>query len=296
MSELASKERIKEISEYAYKHGSEKASEVFGVSMSTVGRYKREYQRKTLPKILVFDLENAPVSAYVWNTKVWNTYVGHDQIERDWYMISWSAKWLFDNEVMGDVLSSNEAIKGDDSRIIKSLWHLFDEADIIIAHNAHKFDVPMANTRFIMNGMKPASPYQIIDTLQVARKNFRFTHNKLEYIARLFGIGSKHKTDFQLWVDCMKGDQGALAIMSAYNDQDVLLLEEVYLKLRPWIKSHPNLNNFSEDGVCSYCGSKHIIAKEKPYRTSVNEYQTFQCEECGGYTRKAKNSLQAVAR
>ena len=295
MSGLASKQRLEEISEFALQYGIAKASKKFGVTTSTVERYKRAYNKKTLPKILIFDIENAAVSAYVWNTQVWKAFVGHDQIEKDWFMLTWSAKWLYDNEITHDLLTPSEAKKGDDSRLVKNLWELFEEADIIVAHNAHKFDAPMANTRFIMNGLPPVSPYQIIDTLQIARKNFRFTHNKLEYLARLFGFGSKDKTEFQLWVDCMKGDPKALKRMSDYNDQDVLLLEEVYLKLRPWMKSHPNLNNFTEDGVCSYCGSKELLAKGT-YRTAVNEYQTYQCQECKGYTRESKNSLQPVAR
>lgn len=293
---VASKERLEQVCKYAYKYGDAQAAENFNLSPESVTRYKRAYNEPSPAKVLIFDIENAPVKAYVWNTQVWKAFVGHNQIEQDWFMLTWSAKWLFDDEIISDRLKPKEARKGDDSRLVKNLWGLFDEADIIVAHNAQKFDVPMANTRFIMNGMPPVRPYQVIDTLQIARQTFRFTHNKLDYLAKLFGFNPKLDTDFSLWVRCMKGDKKALEEMSIYNDQDVLLLEEVYLKLRGWAKSHPNLNLYVDnEKVCSACGSRNL--KEKGfYRTSVNEYRTFQCNDCGGYSRASKHKLQSVAR
>ena len=295
MSSITSKERLKEVCEYAYKYGNAQTSEHFDLAISSIERYKREYNKKPNVKVLIFDIENAPVKAYVWNTQVWKAFVGHNQIERDWFMLTWSAKWLYDNEIHHDKLTPKEAKKGDDSRLVKSLWHLFDEADIIVAHNLNKFDMPMANTRFIMNGLPPVRPYQCIDTLQIARQNFRFTHNKLDYLGELFGLGHKIETTFGLWVNCMKGKKKALQEMLDYNDQDVLLLEEVYLKLRGWTKSHPNMNHYSEDTVCSCCGSRNLKAKGK-YRTAVNEFQTYQCQDCGAFSRANKKSVQSVAR
>ena len=292
---MITKERAEEVCKYAYKYGDAEASEKFNLSLDTISRYKRKYNEKPNVKILIFDIENAPIKAYVWNTQVWKAYVGHNQIERDWFMLTWSAKWLYDNELIHDKLTPEEAKAGDDSRLVKNLWHLFDEADIIVAHNLDKFDMPMANTRFILNGLPPVRPYQTIDTLKIARQNFRFTHNKLDYLGELFGLGHKITTTFELWVECMEGNKKALQEMLDYNDQDVLLLEEVYLKLRGWAKSHPNMNFYTEDKVCSCCGSRNLKAKGV-YRTSVNEYQTWKCSDCGGFSRENKKSLQSVAR
>jgi len=76
---------------------------------------------------------------------------------------------------MSDIVTSKEVVNEDDERIVNSLWKLFDEADIIIAHNGGNFDIPNMNTRFIVNKLPPPSAYQMIDTLKVARKGFGFT-------------------------------------------------------------------------------------------------------------------------
>ena len=288
-------ERLEEVCMYAYKHGDSEASRYFNLAPETITRYKRQLNQPTPAKILIFDIENAPVEAYVWNTQVWKAFVAHNQIEHDWYMLTWSAKWLYDSEVMSDRLSVKEAKKKNDSRLVKNLWTLFDQADIVVAHNANKFDIPMANTRFILNGLPPVRPYRIIDTLEVARKAFKFTHNKLDYLGELFGLGHKITTTFDLWKGCVKGREESLNQMVEYNKQDVLLLEEVYLKLRGWVKSHPNLNLYVDENVCSACGSRNLKQKGE-YTTAVNTYVCFQCSDCGGFSRMGRKKLQSVAR
>lgn len=245
------------------------------------------WKKKRVPKVLVFDTENAPNLASVWG--VWNQNLQPVNLLSDWYMLSWSAKWLFDKEVMGDVLTSKEAVAEDDHRLMKGLWKLMDQADVVIAHNAVKFDIPVVNTRFLMNGMTPPSPYQVIDTLRIARKEFNFTHNKLDFLADRLGIPHKKlETEHKLWLNCRNGDQEALEYMLKYNKMDVTVLEELYVKFRPYIKSHPNFNLFMEtDGVCATCGSDNLEFAGH-YHTTVNKYESHVCKDCGSYTRSTK--------
>ena len=503
--------------------------------------------RPTLPKVLLFDIETAPLKAYIWQKGVWNTNVHADQVVSEWYMLCWSAKWLFDKRVYSDRLTGEESIAEDDSRISKSFWELLNQSDIVIAHNGcfakgHKvlksdltwvdvadlkvgdellafnenvpdpsnpkskrrfeisvvervepvvkksskvilenghefivsndhpwlvkrrgshwdwrttdklihfngnntltsvidvwnnddnyhagylaafldgegsvvhskrshrkfgsnftitftqkeqyiidkliesldhfnfkysiysydrnhrdimnisilggtpeklrflgitqsaknkklnldfleennlygkdtykikeiidighqelvglqtssktyivdgfpvhnsgFDIPNMNTRFIINGLSPTKPYQTIDTLKIARKQFGFTHNSLNALARVFGFDSKLETNFQLWKDCINGSDGALRRMEKYNRRDVTLLEEIYLKLRPWIKGHPNLGLYveSDKPVCPVCGSSDIEWTGDYYYTQSGKYATYRCK-CGAYGR-----------
>jgi len=253
---------------------------------------------KNAPKILLFDTENAPNIAGVWN--VWNQNIAPVQIFNDWYLLSWAAKWLNDSKIMGDVLTSKEAVKEDDKRLVRNLWNLFNEADWLIAHNASAFDIPIANTRFIMNGLTPPSSYQVIDTLKVARKQFNFTHNKMSFLADRLDIPhNKLETEFQLWKDCKAGKRESLKYMLKYNKMDVTVLEELYLKLRPWIKSHPNWNLYSDTGGCAVCGSTKL-KRNGTYTTTVSLYNSYQCKQCGSFSRTDKgdnkSSLRSLAR
>ena len=242
------------------------------------------------PKILIFDVETAPMRAYVWGR--WKQNISLDATISEWYMLCWSAKWLYSDYVMSNKLTSEEAINEDDSRIIKSLWDLINEADIVVAHNAKKADVKWMNTRFILNGLNPPKPYHIIDTLEVAKREFGFSSNKLDALAGYFNIPHKLGTDFNLWVKCVNGDEESLNYMCEYNKVDVKILEEVYLYLRPWIKGHPNCGNLtsSEIPVCSICSSKKLeLLEGEYYYTSVGKYQLYRCKDCGAISRDRVN-------
>jgi len=256
-----------------------------------------ETEKKRLPKVLIFDIETSPLQAFIFQKNVWKANVGSDQVISEWFMLCWSAKWLFDDQIITDTLTGKEAKNEDDSRIVKSLWKLLDEAEIVIAHNGDSFDVPNMNTRFIVHGLPPTSPYQTIDTKLVAKKQFGFTHNSLNGLAKIFGFPEKLETTFELWKRCVAGEDEALKYMQEYNVGDVETLEEVYLKLRPWIKSHPNLGLYVEsDGpVCPNCGSEELHWEDKYYYTQTGKYQTFKCK-CGAYGRSRFNALDKEAR
>lgn len=246
-------------------------------------------------KVFLFDIETSTALAHVWSGRMWDVKITPTQLEKDWFMLSWCGKWLNDCETMKYVVKPKEAKNRDDERIVKKLWQAFDHADIIIGHNCSKFDIPKSKDRFITLGLNPPSPFRIIDTVKVARSTGAFTFNNLDYLGRKFGVGRKEETHYQLWLDCVHGEKKALQTMVDYNEQDVLLLEEVYLKLRGWTKSHPNMNLWQEETGCSNCGSLKIHPKGH-YVTQVNKYRSFVCDDCGGYSRTTKKSLASIAR
>jgi len=292
----ASQERIDEIVKYAFAYSIEEAARHFDVKTETVERYKRAWLRPGTAKILIFDIETAPLTAYVWQNNVFNNNVRYDQVITDWFMLSWAAKWLNDSKIMGEVVNVEESIQRDDKRICNILWQLFDEADIVIAHNAFKFDVPNVCTRFLIHGLLPPKPYRVFDTLKVARRQFGFTHNNLDALAVALQLDNKLKTEFDLWKRCLQGDKKALGYMLDYNKQDVLLLEEVYTKLKGWTNSHPNINKYQDTvKCCSHCGSENIRSNGH-YYTQANRYESFQCQDCGGFSRVSGKQLLSTAR
>ena len=249
-----------------------------------------EIQPDRLPKILIFDTEIAPMRAYVWRR--WKENISLDQTISEWFMLAWSAKWLYSGEVLGDHLTGEEAKNEDDSRLVIGLWDLINEADIVVAHNGRKADVPWMNSRFIVNGLNPPKSYFLIDTLDIVKKQFGFSSNKLDALAGYFDIPHKMDSDFNLWKRCMEGDDEALKYMGEYNKKDTAILELVYLKMRPWIKGHPNVGNYIESNVpvCSTCGSDALEEMTgQYYYTSVCKYKLYRCKECGAVVRGRQN-------
>lgn len=245
-------------------------------------------------KILLFDLETSPIVARVWS--LWQNGINIDDIIEDWTLLSFSAKWLFNETVISHVLTEKELLERDDSRIVKELWKLMDEADILIAHNAQRFDVRKANSKFLKYELNLPSPFQVIDTLQHVKKRINLTSNKLDYIARYLGIEGKMITPSGMWRKVMEGDYSMLLEMQKYCDQDVLCLEQVYLKLRPYIQPHPNVGLHIVDNVhsCPSCGSHDLNWDSgKVYTTNANQYHAFRCNSCGSLGRSRTPVLKA---
>jgi len=198
--------------------------------------------------------------------------------------LSFAYKWLGEKKIHVHALPDYPAYKRDkecDSDLTAQLWELFDRADIVVAHNGDRFDIRKSNARFLAHGFIPPSPYKSVDTLKLAKKHFRFDSNKLDDLGKYLGVGRKlPHTGPHLWFGCMGGDPKAWALMRRYNAQDVALLERVYLKLRPWATTHPNLSHYSRLDVCPVCQSNHLKNSGLHYLTSGKK-QRRTCLDCG---------------
>jgi len=291
--------RTKEIFQYADKYGIEKTRSTFDLSYETVTRNIRRYKQfireedgvSKLPKILLFDIETLPMWIRVWG--LYKQRPNIKQIVKDWIVLSWSAKWLDKPDIMSDILSPEEIEERDDKRICESIWKLIDEADLIVAHNLLRFDIKKLNSRFMIHDMIPPSPYQTVDTLQHSYKIAAHTSHKLDWFGQLIRNEGKIDTDYELWIRCENGDKEALSEMLAYNIEDTRLLEEVYLWMRPWMRSHPNIGLYMDlkESVCTNCGSNDIVPTNKSYLTAAGVYETIRCKTCGAIGRCRSNMI-----
>lgn len=231
------------------------------------------------PKILLFDLETTPNLSYTWGKWEQNVIA----FKKEWELLSVAYKWLGEKEVY--CITRPDFKDKTDKSISRELKKLLDEAEIVIAHNGDEFDIKKSNAKFIEHGLGPTSAYQKIDTKKVAKKYFKFNSNSLDDLGNLLGVGRKEKTGgFDLWLDCMAGKKEAWKLMAKYNKQDVLLLEQVYLKLRPWMEQHPNLAILSNrPSSCPKCGSTRSLINKGIISNRINTYKRFLCRDCNSY-------------
>jgi len=289
--------------DFTYKETSERINKKFKVK-TTENSVRKAYERfvipqinldnKSKPKVLSLDIETSPMLGYIWG--LWDNNVAINQLKTDWHILSWAAKW-YDDPVDKVMYMDQRNAKNieDDSKILKKLWTLLDEADIILTQNGKKFDKKKINARFILNGMKPPSSYRHIDTLQIAKKHFGFTSHKLEYMTDKLCTKfkkSKHAkyTGFLLWRECLNGNEDAWNEMQEYNTLDILSLEELYSKLAPWDNTiNFNVYSDNENNTCN-CGSTDF-KKAGFYYTNSSKFQKYTCKACGSEYRDNKNLL-----
>lgn len=242
------------------------------------------------PRIVTLDIETSPILAYVWG--LFKQFVGLDQIVEDWRILSVTWKWLGEDKTyyVDTYMDGKAKDVRDDRKLLRQLWQVLDEADIVVTQNGIQFDIKKINARFIELGMPPPSPFKQVDTKVEAVKIARFTSNKLEWLAKVINGGAKDKhkdfPGFLLWAECMKRNPKAWAAMKAYNPQDVIETEGVYLRLRPYIVGHPNVAAYNDDvePQCPKCGSKELQRRGFAL-TQSGQYRRYQCFGCKGWSR-----------
>ena len=238
-------------------------------------------------KILLFDIETAPNMAHVW--RFFKENIRPDMLIKDGYMMSFAAKWLGDAP---DKVIYRENRGDNDKVLVSQLIALLDEADMVIAHNGKRFDMGWVRAKAAIHGLKPFSPVKVIDTMVEAQKHFFLNSYSLAYLSRMFNIAPKgeHKKypGHALWMACIQGKADAWNEMKKYNIQDVITLEQLYFKMRPWITNHPNVavNDEGDKPACPKCGSNKVH-KRGFHMTNVSKFQRYQCQDkkCGAWSR-----------
>ncbi len=258
------------------------------------------------PKILFIDLETLPNK--VLNFSLWQDSTPYVAVEKERTIICGCYKWLGQKKVHTISISQYTSFDDDvydDYMVCQDLMKVILEADVVVYHNGKKFDRRFWNTRLLINGMDPMPKLIDVDTLKVARKHFYFNSNRLNDICETLGLGNKLATGgMSLWkrIACPTSYDDQLKAtykMEEYCAQDIVLLEKLYVFLRPWMDNHPNLNLITGDAdACPSCGKKHTLKTNPSWAYgSTLRYQRYRCEKskggCGAWS-KARVSDKSV--
>lgn len=233
------------------------------------------------PKILILDIETRPAVAYVW--RAFKENVGHEQVIDAGGVICAAAKWV------GEKKTHFFADWLDDKKVmLQGLHDLLSQADAVVTYNGDKFDLPKLHGEFLLAGLPPPPPLTSIDVIKTVRK-LGFLMNRLAFVGPLLGVGDKVKHEgFSLWTKVNEGDPKAQAKMRKYNIQDVVLLEELYFKILPYIKNHPHL--VKGHRKCGACGSPDLQSRGVR-RTKSFQIQRLHCQNCGSWQEGARQRV-----
>jgi len=239
------------------------------------------------PRTLFYDIETTPIR--VWTFRLGDQYVNHTSIVEGDKVDIICITYCWDNGPAKSLDWDYE--KQDSSEMIKEFDKIAAEADITIGQNSDSFDVKHINTQRLLHGLPPFPDWADCtdDTLKQLRKHFKFPTNKLDYISTVLGYGGKNDVGLQDWVNIVeknKGGEKSFNKMIKYGKKDVLDTRAVFKKIKPYIKPKFNMATFNQDFCCTNCGSKNIV-KNGTRISGKTRYQTFICQDHGGYAGKA---------
>jgi hypothetical protein len=237
--------------------------------------------------------------AFVWG--MWKQNVRGPAILKDKSIICSSYKWLHERKVhtfsIHDDLAQYEADPYNDRVVVERMIPLLEEADFCVAHNGDKFDYRILKAQGIIHGLDSFRARKV-DTLRMAKAAGLFPRgNKLADLADVLGCNRKGKVDYQWWKEiALDSSLPAIRSMIKYCEQDVRVLEDVFLRLLPHAENVlPDISILTggsrDDVACNRCGSEKVY-KHGKYMKNVLVYQRYKCQTCGTtfIGRKALNA------
>ena len=253
------------------------------VRANDIWRRYLKLKRKITPKvkILIYDIETARVLADIWCSG--KQYISGNQIVSDSKIITIAYKWLGSDKVHYLKWDKNQS----DKNLIINFLKEYNEADMVIGFNNDSFDNRYINARALKYNLEVNTFVKSFDIMKQAKRLFRLNSYSMNYIAKYIGVETKlEHTGIKMWKDIQYGNKKeakeAMQLMINYNIQDILVTEQVYLKLRKYMKNpiHLGILEGNDKTSCPVCGSKDV----KLYKTIVTTAGTIQrimkCNSC----------------
>lgn len=239
-----------------------------------------------MSKVLFFDIETSPNVVYSWRVG-YKIELSTDNIVDERKIIC--ICWKFEGEDKTYALNWDK--NQDDKEMLREFGEVLREADVAIGHNGDRFDLKWVKTRNLIHGLPPINNVTTIDTLKLVRNQFNFNSNRLDYLGEILGQGRKMETGgYRLWTEVMNGNKKSLRKMVDYCRQDVVLLEQVYQQLKPYVDKlpvHMGILNGAGRDSCPACGGKEVM-KYGTVTARAGKYQKYKCKNCGHVYRDGR--------
>ena len=176
------------------------------------------------PRILFYDIETAGVNAL-------KSDLG--------FVICIGYKWLDRKQAHVLTIGQPSLQHFDDRTLLGEFSSILEEADICVTHYGSVFDKKFLQGRFLINNLPPIVHPPMRDTCMGLRAVTNFSSKRLKHAAKILKFRhQKLENNWPImWFEVMRGNMKSLRALAVYCKGDVLALEELYLRLRPYVKA-----------------------------------------------------------
>lgn len=256
----------------------------------------RKYLRKveeasTEPKILIYDIETSKTQFELW----WSgkQFVNGNSAKEDSRIITIAYKWLYSDKVF--YVKWDE--KHSDKTLMEDFLSEYNEADMVIGINNDRFDNRFINARAAKYGFDVNTHVKSLDVQKECKKLFRLPSYSMKYLGRYFELPQqKMKVHLEdIWEDIIYGTKEesveAMDLLIEYNVQDILTTEQLYLKLRKYLKHPIHLGTLqgNSKATCPSCGGSNVELYKTTWTAAGTIQRIMRCKD-DGHLFKISNS------
>lgn len=176
-----------------------------------------------------------------------------------------------------------------EKRLLKDVSARLLDTDVWLTHFGTHYDLPFVNTRLLYHNL-PTLPanFAMLDTWKISRNRLKLRNNRLITISEFLGTEEeKNAIKPEQWIRALGGHTPSMRYIVEHCRRDVVVLAEVYNRLRPLVLDHPNRGLVDGRGGCGVCGETKL-QKRGFHLTRTRKYQRYQCAACGAWSKGAK--------
>lgn len=201
-------------------------------------------------------------------------------------------KWLGEKQVSVLSITDYPEFKKDptdpeaEKRLIQDFLKVYVQADATTAYNGVSFDRPMIYTKCLEHGLEIPPNITMIDPYWTVKPHLRMSRKSLNNITNFLGLKKKTPVEGKVWKRAMGGHAASIKYIIEHCRKDVLVLEAVYIRLRPLMRTHVRLSEHL--GRCRYCNGR-VQSRGRQVSKNKAPVRRVQCIQCGGWdTRTLK--------
>jgi uncharacterized protein YprB with RNaseH-like and TPR domain len=207
-------------------------------------------------------------------------------------MLAFGYKWLGDKETHvlslldtnGVCTSCGKVEAVSDKKLIKAVYPILASADMLISWYGKQYDIKFLNTRVLDAGLKPLPPTPHVDLYWAAKTHLKLSSNRLANVQDFLNLPtSKTPLTKRVWRQAQAGHVSSIKYIVEHCRRDVLVLEEAYERLKPYVRQHPMLGLRRS---CAVCNGIRLQRRGKLSLRS-GHFVRVQCQDCGRWDKRA---------
>ena len=225
---------------------------------------ERAHVEKIMKKTTFIDIETSLIRMYGFRLGMQRPGIDNlvDDDKTRLLTAAWGTWWdMYHKGAEGVVSVGNHHRKTafkkdplDDTYVLRQLWKVLDESNIIVAHNA-AFDAGWIEGRFMDLGWKKPSKYYVYCTYQTLH-GLNGVSKKLDYLSqKLIGTEKVKHEGLPLWIGCAEGKVESFEKMEEYNIGDIYdTLYQVYMRTALYVNRNKCIDLRGAGLFCSVTG------------------------------------------
>lgn len=121
----------------------------------------------------------------------------------------------------------------NDKQLTQDILQRLNQFDVIIGWYSKRYDIPFMKTRALKYGLPFLDPrIRHIDLYDTSKKKLKMHSNRLEAVSEFLGIHGKTKISPDAWNEAIRDNPKGMKEVVHHNRYDVIVLEQVYQKLK----------------------------------------------------------------